>query len=151
MTDSCTRTRKEVHVDIGTATPPYYPLSTMLTFLAASCHHSLADPLFVLSSSKLLTRVAITDTVRCMLTAAKVLRVEMYSGHSFRIGAADTVAAAGWCTRLDNSQGGPVEEYSSRCYKHLPMDMKQHPVKQLASVQRVGLVWSMNRKWLLSS
>ena len=127
---------KGVYVDIGSATSPYCPVRAMLAYLSTSRHLSLADPLFVLSSGKPLTRAAVTDTVRCLLKAANVPSVEMYSGHSFRIGAATTAAVAGVPDSLIRTAGRWKSD-SCLHYMRLPVDMKRHLSKQLASVQDV--------------
>ena len=95
---------KGVTIHIGKAAPPLCPVSAMLAYLAGSSG-SEADPLFVHQSGKPLTRQSFTDEVRHLLLAGGVVNAGNYAGHSFRIGAATTAAAAGTPEWLIRSMG----------------------------------------------
>lgn len=68
------------------------PVAAMLNYLAKRPTHK--GPLFVLQSGEPLTRQKFVERFRTALRQAGV-RPEMYTGHSFRIGAATTAAAKG--------------------------------------------------------
>ncbi|XP_065195776.1 uncharacterized protein LOC135827177 [Sycon ciliatum] len=84
-----------VTVFVGRATQPYCPVAAMTAYLLTTRHHPSTGPLFVLSDGQKLTRAAFTTTVRSLLAASGVPNLHLYSGHSFRIGAATTAAMAG--------------------------------------------------------
>lgn len=88
-------------IEIGPALRPHCAVAAMLFYLA-STNGTKDDPLFVFSNGTPLTRDAFVDEVRKLLIAARHPNINEYSGHSFRIGAATTAAAAGtpeWLVR----------------------------------------------------
>ena len=79
-----------------------------LTHLATS-HPSKSGPLFAWHDGRHLTRSGLST----VLNRVKPLHVQSMSSHSFRIGAATTVAAAGYPRWLIQSLG----RWSSNCYR----------------------------------
>ena len=81
-------------VTIGRAEAPYCPVTAVLAYLVSSGQKEAA-PLFQYWSGSPLSRQAFTQEVRRLLLTAGVTNARQYAGHSFRIGAATTAAAAG--------------------------------------------------------
>ena len=79
---------------IGSTQVPYCPVVAMIEFLPTSQPQS-NQPLFVSASGVPLSRSWLTSKVRSLLLAAGIANAAEYSGHSFRIGAATSAAAAG--------------------------------------------------------
>ena len=79
---------------IGTAVPPYCPVVAMIQYRSKR-QLPPRGPLYTLSNGTPLTRGVLTEKLRSLLLAAGVTNADQYSGHSFRIGAATTAAAAG--------------------------------------------------------
>lgn len=88
------------------------PVAAMTTYLAYAPAPTTA-PLFTLQSGRLLTREFLTATLRQLLPAAGVPQADLYAGHSFRIGAATSAAAANVPDWLIQTMG----RWSSNCYK----------------------------------
>ena len=92
---------KGTTVHIGSAIKPYCAVGSMLVYLLMSNHESAA-PLFQYQIGQPLTRADFVKEVQKLLVSARLSNVTQYSGHSFRIGAATTAAAAGtpeWLVR----------------------------------------------------
>ena len=85
-------TYKGVKVYIGKTGDDLCPVSALLHYLTA--RGSRPGPLFVCENGKPLTKLKFVEEVRAALTEAN-LPAGQYAGHSFRIGAATTAAAAG--------------------------------------------------------
>ena len=87
------------------------PVQAMRHYLKLRSYHA-QSPLFLLADGTVLTRFKFITSLRCL--PAKVgLQAELYAGHSFRIGAATTAAAAGLPDWLIQAMG----RWSSECYK----------------------------------
>lgn len=83
-----------VTVHVGPAEHPYCAVAAMIAYLATT-RGQPHDPLFRYRNGTALTRKAFAEEVRRLLVVARVPDAELYSGHSFRIGAATTAAMAG--------------------------------------------------------
>ena len=118
---------KGVHIVIGPAGRPYCPVYAMLRYLAMIGSRNASTPLYVLA------RAVFTSTVRLLLEKAAVPNIELYSGHSFRIGAATTAAMAGIPDSLIRSAGRWQSDVCLR-YMRIPMETKSKISAQLASV-----------------
>ena len=88
------------------------PVQGMRHYIKLRSYHA-QSPLFLLVDGTVLTRVKFVTSLRCLLTKVG-LQAELYAGHSFRIGAATTAAAAGLPDWLVQTMG----RWSSECYKH---------------------------------
>ena len=84
--------RQGVKVVIGRTGDDICPVAALLQFLAIRGKHP--GPLFMCSNGRPLTKGKFVAEVRAALTRANIPASE-YAGHSFRIGAATTAAAAG--------------------------------------------------------
>ena len=124
---------KGVKIDVGPAAPPCCPVQALLAYLARSRHLDPTGPLFVLASGKPLTRSALVETVRMLLNIAEVPNAQLYSGHSFRIGAATTAAMAGVPDSLIRAAGRWQSDVCLR-YMRIPTAVKCQLSSQLASV-----------------
>ena len=87
------------------------PVQAMRHYLKLRSYHA-QSPLFLLADGTALSHFKFFTSLRCLLTKVG-LRAELYAGHSFRIGAATTAAAAGLLDRLIQAMG----RWSSECYK----------------------------------
>lgn len=85
---------KGMTIHIGPTVSPYCPVLAMVEYLSRS-RPPPTQPLFQFVSGTPLSRSLLTSKVRSLLLAAGVPNAQDYSGHSFRIGAATTAAAAG--------------------------------------------------------
>ena len=124
---------KGVHIVIGPAGRPYCPVYAMLRYLAMIGSRNASTPLYVLAKGVPLSRAVFTSTVRLLLEKAAVPNIELYSGHSFRIGAATTAAMAGIPDSLIRSAGRWQSDVCLR-YMRIPMETKSKISAQLASV-----------------
>lgn len=84
--------RKGVKVVIGSTGDDICPVSALLRYLQARGKHP--GPLFMEENGQPLTKAKFISGIRAALTEAR-LPAKDYAGHSFRIGAATTAAAAG--------------------------------------------------------
>lgn len=84
--------RKGVQIFIGRTDSELCPIAAVLPYLAI--RGTTAGPLFRFANGTPLTRDAFVKEVRRALTAAGI-DADVYSGHSFRIGAATVAAAVG--------------------------------------------------------
>ena len=84
--------RKGISLFIGKVASDIYPVAAMLAYLMVRGLH--AGPLFKFQDGRFLTRQRLVTAVRDALHSAGV-QPGLYSGHSFRIGAATTAAARG--------------------------------------------------------
>ena len=130
-TDQCGR---GVYLDIGPAAPPICPVQAMIAYLAVSHNGEPEDPLFMLSTGKPRTRSTLTETVRRLLHAANIPQAELYSGHSFRIGAATTDAMAGIPDSLIRAAGRWRSDVCLR-YMRIPTTTKCQLSARLAAVE----------------
>ena len=80
------------------------PVQAMRHYLKLKSYHA-QSPLFLLADGTVLTRVKFVTSLRCLLTKVG-LQAELYAGHSFRIGAVTTAAAAGLPDWLIQAMGG---------------------------------------------
>ena len=87
---------------IGTTGDYLCPVAAMLGYLAIRPNTN--GPLFVFSDGSTLSRTRLVQSLRQALTTAGV-DVSRYNGHSFRIGAATTVARAGMSDSLIKTLG----------------------------------------------
>ena len=98
------------------------------------------EPLFRLVDGTYLTRTTFTSRLRSHLQAAGIDET-LYAGHSFRIGAANTAAAAGLPSWLIQTLG----RWSSDCYRlyiHTAFNTLCKVAAQLASTSAHGVpVW----------
>ena len=84
--------RRGFSIFLGKTDSDVCPVAALLSYLAK---RGLAPgPLFRLDDGRPLTRLALVSEVRAALTVAGIDPAP-YSGHSFRIGAATSAAAAG--------------------------------------------------------
>ena len=125
-----------VTVFVGRATQPYCPVAAMTAYLLTTRHHPSTGPLFVLSDGQKLTRAAFTTTVRSLLAASGVPNLHLYSGHSFRIGAATTAAMAGVPDSLIRAAGRWKSDVCLR-YMRMPASLKYSVSSQLAKVSHL--------------
>ena len=84
--------RKGVHVFLGHTSDQLCPVAALLAYMAI--RGRIPGPLFYMANGAFLTRDIFVQEVRKALGAAGIDQTK-YSGHSFRIGAATTAAAAG--------------------------------------------------------
>ena len=84
--------RKEVSLVIGKSSPDLCPVAAMLDYMAR--RGNAVGPLFQFHDGRFLTRARFLAAVRSALAEAG-LDARLYSGHSFRIGAATTAAVCG--------------------------------------------------------
>ena len=84
--------RLGVTIAVGKTMDQVCPIKAMLPYLAI--RGAREGPLFQFSSGSFLSRQRFVDEVRRVLSAAGV-NATLYSGHSFRIGAATTAAQVG--------------------------------------------------------
>lgn len=84
--------RMGVDIFLGKTASPICPVGAMVAYLAA--RGNPAGPLFLYEDGSPLSRSRLVAAVRSCLRAGGV-REELYSGHSFRIGAATTAATKG--------------------------------------------------------
>ena len=84
--------QKGVRVVIGRTGDEICPVTALLRYLAV--RGDGPGPLFIQANGKPLTKARFVTEVRAALTKAK-FPAQSYAGHSFRIGAATTAAAAG--------------------------------------------------------
>ena len=84
--------RKGISLFIGKVASDICPIAAMLAYLMVRGQH--AGPLFKFQDGRFLTRQRLVTAVREALQSAGV-QPGLYSGHSFRIGAATTAAARG--------------------------------------------------------
>ncbi|KAL5477312.1 hypothetical protein EMCRGX_G024096 [Ephydatia muelleri] len=85
--------RKGVVISLGRTGKALCPVVALLTYLAVRKGHD-TGPLFQLKDGRPLTKPAFVDRIKETLTKAGIDR-SSYAGHSFRIGAATSAAAAG--------------------------------------------------------
>eukprot|EP00731_Ephydatia_muelleri_P012479 Em0006g1373a len=85
--------RKGVVISLGRTGKALCPVVALLTYLAVRKGHD-TGPLFQLKDGRPLTKPAFVDRIKDTLTKAGIDR-SSYAGHSFRIGAATSAAAAG--------------------------------------------------------
>lgn len=84
--------RKGVHIFLGRTKDQLCPVAALLAYVAI--RGKASGPLFRMADGTFLTRDRFVQEVRKALSAAGVDQTK-YAGHSFRIGAASTAAAAG--------------------------------------------------------
>ena len=101
--------RKGVTISLGRTEKPLCPVVALLAYLAA--RGGREGPLFQHSDGRPLTKAAFVDQVRKTLALAGVDE-RNYAGHSFRIGAATTAAAAG----VDDSMIQTLGRWKSSAY-----------------------------------
>ena len=101
--------RKGVTISLGRTEKPLCPVVALLAYLAA--RGSREGPLFQHSDGRPLTKAAFVDQVRKTLALAGVDE-RNYAGHSFKIGAATTAAAAG----VDDSMIQTLGRWKSSAY-----------------------------------
>lgn len=89
------------------------PVAAMARYLAFSPAPTAGSPLFTLHSGRPLTRDFLTVVLRQLLVAAGIPCPDQYAGHSFRIGAATSAAAANVPDWLIQTMG----RWASNCYK----------------------------------
>ena len=94
--------RKGIKIIIGKTGDDLCPISAMLNFLKVRGTHP--GPLFCRNSGAPLSKLRFVDCVRSALTKAN-LPADVFTGHSFRIGAATTDASAGICDSSIQSLG----------------------------------------------
>ena len=87
--------RKGVVISLGRTGKPLCPVVALLTYLAVRRGKEVdAGPLFRLKDGRPLTKPAFVERIKDVLSKAG-LDGSKYAGHSFRIGAATSAAAAG--------------------------------------------------------
>ena len=84
---------KGATVHIGTARKPYCAVSATLIYFL-STRGTINSPLFTFSNGCPLTRQLFVGEVRKLIVLARIPNANQFNGHSFRIGAATTAAAA---------------------------------------------------------
>ena len=84
--------RKGVHVFLGRTADPLCPVAALLAYMAI--RGRAPGPLFIMAHGAFLTRDIFVHEFRKALSIAGFKQAK-YAGHSFRIGAASTAAAAG--------------------------------------------------------
>ena len=94
--------RKGVALVIGKGSRDLCPVAAVLDYMVR--RGSGAGPLFQFSDGRFLTRARFVTAVRSALSQAG-LAAHMYSGHSFRIGAATTAALCGMQDSLIKTLG----------------------------------------------
>ena len=101
--------RKGVRIFIGRTDCDLCPLAAVLAYLAV--RGDAEGPLFRFANSNPLSRDAFVREVRRALSVAGV-NADLYSGHSFRIGAATVAAAAG----IEDSTIMTLDRWNSSAY-----------------------------------
>ena len=81
------------NIIVGHTDSPLCPVSAILNYIET--HSDSLGPFFVDSSRKVLTKQKFVNQIRIILLNSIHLPQDQYVGHSFRIGAATTAAAAG--------------------------------------------------------
>ena len=84
--------RKGVHVFLGRTADPLCPVAALLAYMAI--RGRAPGPLYIMAHGAFLTRDIFVQEFRKALSIAGFNQAK-YAGHSFRIGAASTAAAAG--------------------------------------------------------
>lgn len=111
--------RRGVKVVMGWTGDDLCPVTTLLSYLAVRGNRP--GPLFMHANGKPLTKAQFVAGVRSALTEAK-LPATSYAGHSFRIGAATTAAAAG----VEDSVIKTLGRWKSSAYLlYIRMDPRQ--------------------------
>ena len=117
--------RKGVHIIVGATGDCLCPVAAVLQYLAIRGKEP--GPLFRFSNGSALTRQNFVSSVRRALSGIG-LQTSLYSGHSFRIGAATTAAAQGISDALIKTMG----RWESIAYT----TYIQTPIDQIAAVSR---------------
>ena len=102
--------RQGVTIYLGATDSKLCPVKAILAYIAVRGHHQ--GPLFLFSDKKVLTRERFVDSVRSALCKAG-LNPDLYSGHSFRIGAATVAHEKG----LDDSTIMTLGRWKSNAYQ----------------------------------
>ena len=118
--------RRGVKVVIGKTGDALCPVTAMLRYLRLRGSHS--GPLFIWQNKTPLSRAALVSAVRAILIEAN-LPADKFAGHSFRIGAASTAAAAG----IQDSQIQTLGRWKSSAYL---LYVRTDP-QELASISRL--------------
>ena len=118
--------RQGVSITLGVTQDSLCPVAAMLAYL--EFRGAQQGPLFIWPDGTPLTRSRFVDEVRGALTKAK-LPAKDFAGHSFRIGAASTAAAAG----LEDSAIQTLGRWKSAAYL-LYIRMDQEQLAKVASV-----------------
>ena len=118
--------RKGVHIFIGQSFTDICPVQRMIAYLAT--RGPSQGPLFMHKDGQPLSRSSLVKKVRSALTQAG-MDASIYSGHSFRIGAASTAAAKGVEDALIQILG----RWQSTAY----LRYVKLPREQLASIAQV--------------
>lgn len=118
----CSKTdqvRKGTKLVMGRTGDDLCPVAALLDYLAQ--RGSQPGPLFINKDGRPLLKAKFITVVRAALTAAK-LPAASYAGHSFRIGAATTAAAAGF----EDSMIQTLGRWQSTAYLlYVKMDLRQ--------------------------
>ena len=117
--------RKGVHIIVGATGDCLCPVAAVLQYIAIRGKEP--GPLFRFSNGSALTRQNFVSSVRRALSGIG-LQTSLYSGHSFRIGAATTAAAQGISDALIKTMG----RWESIAYT----TYIQTPIDQIAAVSR---------------
>ncbi len=124
--------RLGVDLFLAKARLPLCPLVAMLPYLVI--RGDSRGPLFMLRSGKPMTRQCFTAMMRAMLKKAG-LDDRKYAGHSFRIGAATSAAAAG-ISDAHIKILGRWESAAYQLYIHMPRPQLAGLTQQLVSAPR---------------
>jgi len=136
QTSKTDRTHRGVSIRLYATDTPFCPIRLLRRYLqcrrARFSHTSSAStPLFIMPSGRALTRSTLLSRFRQILRALGVNPV-LYSGHSFRIGAASTAAAAGVPTYLIQILGRWTSD-AYRRYLSIPDSSFAHAFCLMAS------------------
>lgn len=112
----CDQARQGFTLCVGRTNTQLCPVAAVLAYLAV--RRSSPGPLFIFQDGSPLMQTSLVRLLRSTLTLAG-LDCANYSGHSFRIGAATTAAAAGLCDSTIQTLGRWASD-SFRRYIRLP-------------------------------
>eukprot|EP00731_Ephydatia_muelleri_P018367 Em0011g407a len=140
--------RKGVTLTIGSTGADVCPVAAVLNYMAK--RGSAPGPLFKYSNGRYLTRDRFVSDVRAALTKAG-MKARLYSGHSFRIGAATTASLCGMqdslmgaFTNYVTQQGGEgIRSIVTKC--DLTTDAHPTKPKQLSQAE-VAKRWNEMKK-----
>ena len=114
---------KGTTIEVGLSKPPTcttLAIRTYLTMTSGASH----DPLFQCKDGRPLSKKTFVDEVRRLLESASIGNASSYSGHSFQIGAATSVAMAGAPDWQIRAMGRWKSDFALRYIRHDSSAMK---------------------------